>query len=461
MASLNNWTNNNITILGLGKSGRASAEYLAKRGARVIVSEAKDLDAENQKHAQALKEVGVLVESGGHRPETIKQADVIITSPGIKPNSDVIKLCLQENKNVIADIEVAYRDATMPIIAVTGTNGKSTTTAWISFMLERTGLKAPACGNIGLPVLSALEQKPDYLIIETSSFQLFYADLFAPKIGVWTNLTSDHVDWHGSLQDYITAKASMFNRQDRTQYAVLNIDDPIVAGTKTEAEIFPFSARTELKNNAHAAYLKNEFLCYRRNVRTHVLNSINDLQVIGQHNLENALATIAAVSLLDLEPEQIEAGLKEFKGLEHRLEYVDTVDGVACYNDSKATNPDSAIKALEAFKEKIVLIAGGRDKNTSLDEFVESVRKHTAAVILLGEARERFERALTEGGVRNIYSVAQLDQAVDLGVGLHLGPLVLSPACASFDMFKDFEDRGSVFKDIVRTRRQKNGSTPP
>jgi len=373
----------------------------------------------------------------------------------------VIKMCLHLDKEVIADIEVAFRDATMPVVAITGTNGKSTTTAWISFMLERTGLKAPACGNIGLPVLEALEQNPDYLIVEVSSFQLFYADLFAPKVGVWTNLTSDHVDWHGSLEDYIAAKASMFKRQSRTSYAVLNFDDPIVSATKTEAEIFPFSTHNELKDSVHGAFLKNEFLCYRSKVRTHVLNSINQLQVFGQHNLENALATVAAVSLLDLEPEQIEAGLKEFKGLEHRLEYVDTVDGVACYNDSKATNPDSAIKALEAFKEKIVLIAGGRDKNTSLDEFVESVRNHTAAVILLGEARERFEKALTEGGVRNIYSVAQLDQAIDLGIGLHKGPLVLSPACASFDMFKNFEDRGSVFKDLVRSRRQKDGPSSP
>jgi UDP-N-acetylmuramoylalanine--D-glutamate ligase len=459
VAALNTWANKNVTILGLGKSGRASAEYLVKRGAKVIVSEAKELNDENRKHAEVLKGIGVQVESNGHNPESIKQADFILTSPGIKPTSDIIQLCLQLGKEVISDIEVAFRDATMPVIAVTGTNGKSTTTAWISFILERAGRKAPACGNIGVPVLMALDQKPDYLIVETSSFQLFYTTSFAPQIAVYTNLTSDHVDWHGSLEDYIAAKAVMFKRQNYKQYAVLNVDDPIVAATQTAAEVFPFSANTELKDSIRAAYLKNEFLCYRRNVRTHVLNSINDLQIIGHHNLENALATISTVSLLDLEPEEIEAGLKEFKGLEHRLEYIDTVDGVRCYNDSKATNPDSAIKALEAFKEKIVLIAGGKDKHTALDEFVESVRKHTAAVILLGEARERFERAMTEGGVRNIYSVASLDQAVDLGIGLHLGPLVLSPACASFDMFKDFEDRGSVFKDIIRSRRQKYASS--
>jgi UDP-N-acetylmuramoylalanine--D-glutamate ligase len=453
---LNNWANKSVTILGLGKSGRASAEYLAKRGAHVIVSEKKELFDDNLKHAEFLKGLGVQVESGGHRDETIARADLIITSPGIKPTESMIAHARQTGKEVISDVEVAFRDATVPVIAVTGTNGKSTTTAWISFMIEQSGHKAPACGNIGLPVLTALEQKPDYLVVEVSSFQLFYSVSFSPLIAVWTNLTLDHLDWHGTLDHYIAAKASMFKRQKPGQYAVLNLDDEIVSATKTEAEIFPFCLSKELTDRVQGAYLEHNFLCYRKQDKPHRLSAVDDLQVIGRHNLENALATVSVAALLDLEPAQIETGLKEFKGLEHRLEYVDTVDGVRCFNDSKATNPDSAIKALEAFKEKIVLIAGGRDKNTALDEFVESVRNHTAAVILLGEARERFEKAMEEGGVRNIYSVAGLDQAVDLGIGLHLGPLVLSPACASFDMFKDFEDRGRVFKDIVRTRGKKH-----
>jgi UDP-N-acetylmuramoylalanine--D-glutamate ligase len=451
--SLSNWADKRVTILGLGKSGRAAAEYMAKHGAQVLVSEAKEFKGEDETDARALKEIGVDLESGGHSARAIEQADIIITSPGIKPDSPPILSAKALGKKVISDIEVAFLDATMPVVAITGTNGKSTTTAWISFILERAGLKAPACGNFGVPILSTLLRNPDYLIVEVSSFQLYYTDTFAPHIAVWMNLTPDHLDWHGSLEEYTKAKTLMFNRQKSGQFAVLNIDDAIVSKTQTKADVFPFSMEKDFHNSKNGAWVEDGRLSYRCNSRTEVLNPVSELQVIGRHNVDNALASICVTAALGLQPEQIKAGLKEFKGLEHRLEYIGTVSGVSCYNDSKATNPESAIKALEAFKEKIVLIAGGKDKNTALDEFVRSVRNHAAAVILLGEAKERFEKALKEGGVQNIYSVANLEQAVSLGIDLHLGPLVLSPACASYDMFRDFENRGSVFKDIIHARQ--------
>jgi UDP-N-acetylmuramoylalanine--D-glutamate ligase len=447
------WKDRPITILGLGKSGRETALYLAKRGARITVSESKELNPADDAIVQQLKAQGVTIESGGHSQESLASADLIVTSPGVKPSSDVIQRAIQLGKPVVCDVEIAYQEANVPIVAITGTNGKSTTTALISFILEKNGMKAPACGNFGVPVLSALESGPTHLVIEVSSFQLYYSKHFAPDIGIWLNLTPDHVDWHGSLDAYIEAKECMFRRQISSQYAVLNMDDPIVANCATKAEIFPFSIERELTEAVQGAFITHEFLSYRYNGRSNVLIGLNELNIIGKHNLENALAAISAAALLGLSPTQIGDALKQFEALEHRLEYVDTIDGVRCYNDSKATNTDSAIKALQSFKERIVLIAGGRDKGTALDEFVRSVVNHTSAVILLGEAKNRFEKAMLEGGVQNIYTVESMEEAVDLGIKLKSGPLVLSPACASFDMFKDFEDRGRVFKNIIHSRR--------
>jgi UDP-N-acetylmuramoylalanine--D-glutamate ligase len=451
----NSWAHRKVTILGLAKTGRATAMYLAMRGAQVLVSESSELNEENQSHANELAQHGVKVESGSHSEEAIASADLIVTSPGIKPNSEVIERCNRLGKEVICDVELAYRESTMPIVAITGTNGKSTTTALISFLLTQAGYSAPACGNFGVPVLAALETKPDFLVIEVSSYQAYYTKQFAPQVGVFLNLTPDHLEWHGGLDNYLAAKSTIFNRMDSSQVAVYNWDDALVARTKTNATIFPFSVSKELKNFLQSTYIETGYIACSYGGRTNLLSATKDLQILGVHNLENALAAVSAVTALKLSPEQITSGLSKFAGLEHRLEYVDTIDGVRCFNDSKATNTDSAIKALQSFKEKIVLIAGGRDKGTSLDEFVQAIRKHTSAVILLGEAKNRFEKAMVEGGVQNIYSVNNLEEAVDLGVGLKHGPLVLSPACASFDMFKDFEDRGSVFKDIVRSRRKK------
>ena len=457
---MEDWNNRKITVLGLGRSGIATAKYLRKRGASVWLSESAQETDERREQAKELESIGVKVELGKHSDQALAFADLVVTSPGIKPQSEVIKKLVAMNKEIICDVELAARDATMPIVAITGTNGKSTTTALISFMLEQSGKKAPACGNFGVPILSQLDLKPDYLIVEISSYQLYYTSRFAPKIAIWMNLTPDHLDWHGNIDEYVKAKTKLFANQQRNQYAVLNFDDPLVAKTKTQAEIFPFSVETELSHCIQGAFISNGYIAYKRAGGTKLVCRTDELQIIGKHNLENALAAVSACALLRMDCSDIQRHLKEFKALEHRLEYVGTVNGVPYYNDSKATNPDSSIKALQAFPdEKVVLIAGGRDKGTSLSEFVQSIRNHAAAVILLGEAKQRFEQALREVGVENIHSVDSMAEAVKLGEKLNLGPVLLSPACASFDMFKDFEDRGRVFKDLVRSRLEKMAPT--
>lgn len=453
------FTNKKVTILGLAKTGLATALYLAESGAKVLVSEGGKLTGAKVEQAQELERRNIKVESGEHSQEALVQADLIVTSPGIPPTSAVIERLQALGKEAISDIELASRETTAPTIAVTGTNGKSTTTALISFILELNGYKAPACGNIGLPVFTALKSKPDYLVMEVSSYQAYYSSTFAPYICVWLNLTPDHLDWHGSLDEYIKAKTKLFARQNEKQFAILNIDDKIVAVTKTKAETFPFSVLGRLPDAGQGALIEADYLCYRTGKQSERICRVDELQIIGRHNLENALAAIAASRLIGFSKRQIKDGLTQFKGLFHRLEYVETVDGVRCYNDSKATNTDSTIRALQSFKEKIVLIAGGKDKGTDLTEFARLVKTQTAAVILLGEAKERFEQALVKEGVENIHKVGSLEEAVDFGLKLKAGPLLLSPACASFDMFRDFEDRGDVFKDIVRSRSKKTASS--
>lgn len=453
------WSKTKVTILGLGRSGVSSARYLIERGASVFVSESGELTPERKSEKEALEALGATVEVGGHSNEALDFAKLVIVSPGIPPSSEVIRKARSLGKEVICDVELAFRETKTPIIAVTGTNGKSTTCALISFLLERSGRLAPACGNFGVPILSQLDRKPDYLVVEVSSYQLEYTTNFAPQVAVWLNLTPDHLDWHGGSPQYIAAKKKVFANQSHEHYAVLNMDDPIVRGAITRSEIFPFSVDSPIEHMVQGAFVQHGMLCYRIHARSRVVCAIEELKILGKHNIENALAAISVAAVLKLEPVEISLYLKEFQGLEHRLEYVETIDGIAYFNDSKATNPESAIKALESFPDKkVVLIAGGRDKGTPLDEFVSAVRNHAAAVILLGEAKERFEKSLTEGGIENIHKVASLEEAVDLGGRLKLGPVLLSPACASFDMFRDFENRGRVFKDIVRSRFEKMAS---
>lgn len=455
------WNNKKVTILGLGRSGIAAASYLARRGACVLLSESGQLNESKRHHVDELKALGVEVEHGEHSARAIESAELVITSPGIPPHADVIKKARACNLEVISDIELAYRETKTPIIAVTGTNGKSTTTALISFLLSQSGKKAPACGNIGVPIFDCLNEQNDFLVVEVSSYQMFYTEKFAAKIAIWLNLTPDHLDWHGGLAEYIKAKEKLFLNQQVDDFAVLNMDDPITAKVATKAKIVATSVKSQLCDYANAAFLSDAKLYSRRNGKLSEILAADELQIIGAHNIENALAASGAVAAVGLEDEEIRSHLKEFTALEHRLEYVDTIGGIAFYNDSKATNVDSTIKALQSFpKEKVVLIAGGRDKGTDLGDFVHHVKKYVSAVILIGEAKERFEKALREGDFGRIYPVADLQEAVNLGEKLKAGPVLLSPACASFDMFNDFEDRGRVFKRIVQARLKEVAGAP-
>lgn len=455
------WSEQKVLVLGLGRSGVSAAEYLAKRGAKVMLSEYSEGDEAKKAQAERLRGLGVEVETGGHSESAFSFANTVVVSPGIAPSNEVIQKLEEAGKELISDVELAFRETKIPFIGITGTNGKSTTCALVSHILTKSGFKAPACGNFGVPILDELEKQPDYLVVEVSSYQLHYCKDLAPQVGVWLNLTPDHIDWHGNLEKYTEAKQKLFAKQDSDKFAVLNEDDPIVKDFQPNAQIFPFSVQSELDNYAvQGAFLQDGFLMYRIDGRTRVLCHQEDLKIIGRHNLENALAAVSVAAVLGIESDKIVDGLKSFPGLEHRLEYISSINGVKFYNDSKATNPNSTIKALEAFgSQKIVLIAGGKDKHTSLADMVECVKRHASDVILLGEAKQRFQRAFTEAGYRNVHMTGSLEEALNFAVTLGRGPVVLSPACASFDMFKDFEERGRVFKNLVRTRSEEMASS--
>lgn len=423
----------------------------------MLVSERQRPEGEKLEEVRALEEMGATVEAGGHSDHALRDADLIIVSPGIPPTADVIRRAQEAGKELISDVELAYRErGQTEIIGITGTNGKSTTCALVSYMLETCGFSAPACGNFGIPILGQLEAKPDYLVAEVSSYQLHYSPTFAPSIGIWSNLTPDHLDWHGGLNAYVAAKQKMFLNQRTDQYAVLNDDDPVVANFQPPSEIFPFSVYQSEESSVQAAYIHEGFLCYRIDGASRIVCGRDELKIIGDHNMENALAAISVAAILRLDHEKLVQALTTFRALEHRLEYVATIDGVDFYNDSKATNPTSTIKALEAFGErKIVLIAGGRDKGTSLAELIATSLEHVSELVLLGEAKARFEAEFRAGGFNNIHAVNTLEEAIDLGQSLKKGPVVLSPACASFDMFKDYEHRGRAFKELVNERARK------
>ncbi|HSA05832.1 MAG TPA: UDP-N-acetylmuramoyl-L-alanine--D-glutamate ligase [Candidatus Gastranaerophilales bacterium] len=450
------WTNFDVTILGLSKSGISAAKYLSSKGANCIISEKREATQEDQEKIKELEKLEIQVEMGGHKEETILNSDVIITSPGIPPHSDVMKLINAHNIEHFGELELAYREAAKPFIAITGTNGKTTTTKLISEILTNAGYNAPACGNIGIPCSDFIEQNVDFFVAEVSSYQIATSKAFTPQIALFINYTPDHIDWHGGEEEYFKAKASLFiDRQPA--WAVLNAKNLKIAYLKLDlsSETYFFNREADDK----CVFIRDEKILLKDKKRQiHEIIKLSEIPLKGKHNFENIMAAIAVCHIAGVDNDVIRETIIKFSPPEHRLEYVAEIDGIEYYNDSKATNCDSTICALKAFEDKkIVLIAGGRDKGTDLTEFSREIKKRTAAVALIGEAADRFEEALRHEGYSNIYREKSLESAIDKAGSLKLGPVVLSPACASFDMFRNFEERGKAFKEYVLNKKKTAG----
>jgi UDP-N-acetylmuramoylalanine--D-glutamate ligase len=442
------WMDSKITILGFSLSGISSAKYLANKGAVCTISENKEEKPEDVEKIKELQQLGIKIEMGGHKNETVLNADMIVASPGIPPHSDVIKLANDNNIKVISEIELAYIESDKPFIAITGTNGKTTTTKLVSEILTNSGLNAPACGNIGLPPITLVDSHIDYFVAELSSFQIYTSKTFKPQIALFINYAPDHIDWHGSEEAYYEAKASLFTGYKSPAWSILNACDPKVMEIKnhTESNIVYFGREMPTTS----VYIQKDTIVYKNKGRIEKIISLKDISLIGKHNYQNIMASIAIAKTVGVDTEVIRSTIAAFIPPEHRLEYVDTIDGIEFYNDSKATNCDSAICAMNAFEDKqVVLIAGGKDKGTDLCEFVETVKKQASSVVLIGEAADRFQDSLESFGFSNIYRAETLEKAIDIAFDLKSGPVLLSPACASFDMYKNYEERGRAFKDYV------------
>lgn len=446
-----NWFKRKVLILGLSKSGISAAKYLNKHGADVYITDNKEQKEDDKEKIEELKALGIQVEMGGHSEEFINDSYLTITSPGIPPHSEIFKRVQEKNIPIISEVELAYQESPKPFIVITGTNGKTTTTALTSHILS-SEYKAPACGNIGKPPCDLIDENVDYFVCEMSSFQSAMSNSLQAQIACWLNFTPDHIDWHQGLDNYFEAKAKLFKAPQTPAFSVFNgADNKLLEFSKTvTGQVFLFAKEVE----DNCCYVKNDAIYFKRNKKEEHIIDLKDCPLIGEHNYQNIMCSVIVAKLVGLENEAIKSAIMSFKAPEHRLEFTRNYNGIDFYNDSKATNPEAAIVAINSFNNTdAVLIAGGRDKNTDLTEFCKSINEHMKTVILIGEATERFNQNLQQNGFNNIIFESTLESAIDKAIELNPKVVLLSPACASFDMFKSYEHRGEVFKDYVLSKK--------
>jgi UDP-N-acetylmuramoylalanine--D-glutamate ligase len=443
-----------VLVVGLGKSGVASALFLKAHGARVTVSDTKSGD-ELRNEIPALLDHGITVETGGHGERTFRGQDLIVVSPGVPVDSPMLVQARAMGEAVIGEIELAAQFLPGPIVAITGSNGKTTTTTLTGEILTAGGVPTLVGGNIGTPAISLAERatRETAIVLEVSSFQLETIQTFHPKIAVVLNVTPDHLDRHRTFESYVDAKARIFENQRGDDFAVLNEDDPtcVTMAARTKAQVFWFSRQKEVKLGA---WVRDGNILFRDGRGQREILQVSEIPLKGAHNLENVLAAVCAGALMGCAPEKIRQAVRDFKAVEHRLEFVATIRGVDYYNDSKATNVDATIKALESFPANIHLILGGKDKGSDYSVLNELLRQRVKRVYTIGAAAGKIESQIAspKSGNVEVVHAETLENAVRKANAVaEPGDVVLlAPACASFDQFKNYEQRGQMFKEIVR-----------
>lgn len=444
------WFDKKVLVLGFSKSGISAAKYLNSVGADVYITEYREQKKDDAEKLKEILELGINVEFGGHSDEFIKDSYVAVTSPGIPPKSEIMSRLKAENINIISEVELAFNETSKPFIAITGTNGKTTTTALTAHILS-SEYKAEPCGNYGVPPCDLLNEKIDYFVCECSSFQLEYSPAFTPQIAVFTNLTPDHIDWHGGVENYFQAKARIFKKPQAAAFAVLNAKDERLVQLAKECGGTVFFFDGEIGENC--CYIKDETIFFKRNNKEEKIITLEDCPLIGNHNYQNVMCSVIVAKLEGISNEHIKESIMSFKVPEHRLEKFAQIGKTVFYNDSKATNPEASLVAINSFNNTdVALIAGGRDKNTDLKGFCDAINEHIKTVILIGEAADRFEENLKTNGFENIIREETMQSAIDKSIELNPDVVLLSPACASFDMFTGYEERGKVFKEYVLSK---------
>jgi UDP-N-acetylmuramoylalanine--D-glutamate ligase len=444
-----------VLVVGLGKSGVASALFMKAQGAKVTVSDTKSGD-ELRNEIPLLLDHGITVETGGHGDRTFRGQDLIVVSPGVPVDAPPLMQARALGEAVIGEIELAAQFLPGPVVAITGSNGKTTTTTLVGEIMTAAGFPALVGGNIGTPAISLAERaRPDTVIVlEISSFQLETIQTFRPKVAVVLNVTPDHLDRHRTFEIYTEAKARVFENQQGSDFAVLNADDPtcVAMAGRTRAQVFWFSRQKEVQQGV---WVRDRNIVFRDGSGQREIMQVSEIPLKGAHNLENVLAAACAGTLMGCAPEKIREAVRDFKAVEHRLEFVATIRGVDYYNDSKATNVDATIKALESFPANIHLILGGKDKGSDYTVLNDLLRQRVKRVYTIGAAAAKIEAQIvsSKNGGPEVVHAETLENAVRKGnAAAEPGDVVLlAPACASFDQFKSYEHRGKVFKEIVGT----------
>ena len=442
--------NKRVLVVGLGKSGLAAARFLKTLGARVTVSDARPalLIAE----LSELLDQGFMVEAGSHGLLTFRRQDLIVVSPGVPMSTPELKQVRAMGAHIIGELELGFEYLKGEVLAVTGSNGKTTTTTLIGEILKAAGRDTLVGGNIGRPVTAMVEESKDesWSVLEVSSFQLETVETFRPRIAMVLNITPDHLDRHGTFEVYAGLKARITEFQTGEDFLVLNGEDKEtqMIAAKTKAQVYWFSGRRPMKQGA---FVHGESILFvaREGAKAEPVMPVAEISLAGAHNVENVLAAVCAARLAGVESETIRAAVREFKAVEHRLEFVREVGGVRYFNDSKATNVDATMKAVEAFAGGVHLILGGKDKGSDYRVLETLLRERVKTVITIGSAAEKIEHQLA--GVVKIERAETIERAVALvreraSAG---DTVLLAPACASFDQFENYEHRGRVFKELV------------
>jgi UDP-N-acetylmuramoylalanine--D-glutamate ligase len=450
--------NKRVLVVGLARTGVATALFCAGRGARVTATDTRT-EKELGDTVAALQKDGIALELGGHRQELILDADLIIPSPGVPAGAPLLQFARSKGVTIWSEIELAYRFLKGRLIGITGSNGKTTTTSLIEHILRSAGFSTILAGNIGTPLISCVERSSEKTatVAELSSFQLELIEKFRPNISVFLNLTPDHLDRHHTLESYGAAKARIFENQTESDSAILNADDP---GTTPYApakpHLFWFSRKQRV---AQGAFVKESEILFRHEGAEETILKLTDIPLAGAHNVENVLAAVAATRLAGAEPSAIAKGVRSFAGVEHRLEFVAEIGGVRFYNDSKATNVDATLKALDAFPGRILIILGGKDKGSDYTVLQAPLREKAILALLIGAAADKIEKQIS--GSVAIEQAGTLERAVETAAhAARAGDVVLlAPACASFDQFQNYEHRGRVFKELVHQLERQAAST--
>jgi len=443
--------NKRVLVVGLGKSGLSAAMFLRAQGARVTVSDTRSAVA-LAKEIPALLEAGIMVESGGHGLLTFRRQDLIVISPGVPMDTPEVKQVMAFGLPVIGELELASRYLQGRVVAITGSNGKTTTTTLMGKIFANAGVATLVGGNIGLPVIDLVAKSTAETVnvLEVSSFQLETVEEFHPWIAVILNITPDHLDRHGSFESYVAAKERIFERQDANDFLVLNGDDRVaqMSAGKTKSQVFWFSGTKAVRRGA---FVRDGVIVWveKEGGVTEPVMPVAEIPLKGAHNVENVLAAVCAARLAKIPAESVRASVAAFRAVEHRLELVRTFNEIEFYNDSKATNVDAAMKAVASFAGGVHLILGGKDKDSDYATMAELLKKRVKVVYTVGSAAEKIERQLH--GVVKMVSAQTVERAVAEAakVAVPGDVVLLSPACSSFDQFENYEHRGRVFRQSV------------